>query len=120
MNLKNYIMDVKKSPFWSWLGQRLTAVILAIWIPVHIIAIPFSDKKISAPIVSERLSHTGWLIFDILLLLCCVYHGLNGIYSISLDFNPEKKIVKWLFSFLLLLGIAISIYGILILWSFIR
>ncbi|MEK6682056.1 MAG: hypothetical protein AABY79_08850 [Nitrospirota bacterium] len=113
-------MSAKKSPLWSWVGQRISALILAIGIPVHIIAIPLSDKKISSSFVSERLSHTGWLIFDLLLLLCCVYHGLNGIYSISLDFNPDKKTTKALSLSFLILGITLSIYGILILWSFIR
>ena len=113
-------MSAKKSPLWSWVGQRISALILANGIPVHINPIPLSDKKISSSFVSERLSHTGWLIFDLLLLLCCVYHGLNGIYSISLDFNPDKKTTKALSLSFLILGITLSIYGILILWSFIR
>ncbi|MBI3354895.1 MAG: succinate dehydrogenase, hydrophobic membrane anchor protein [Nitrospirae bacterium] len=113
-------MNNTKSHLLSWLGQRITAIIIAVLLPIHIIAIPFADKKISFSLVSERLSHTGWLIFDLLLLLCCVYHGLNGIYSISLDFNPDKKTTKALSLSFLILGITLSIYGILILWSFIR
>jgi succinate dehydrogenase hydrophobic membrane anchor protein len=113
-------MNTKRSPLWSWVGQRISALILSVGIPVHIIAIPLSDKKISYSFVSERLSHTGWLIFDLLLLLCCVYHGLNGIYSISLDFNPDKKTARELSLFLVILGITLSIYGMLILWSFFR
>lgn len=113
-------MDAKKSPFWSWFGQRATAIILAIWLPIHIIATPLYDKKISSSIVSERLLHSGWLIFDIFLLLCSVYHSLNGVYSISLDFNPGKKIVKGFRLILLSFGIALSAYGIFVLWGFIR
>ena len=78
-------MNIQKTPLWSWLGQRISAIIIAILLTIHIIAIPFSDKKISFSFVSERLSHAEWLIIDILLLTACIYHGLNGLYSITID-----------------------------------
>ncbi len=113
-------MEIKRSYLWSWVGQRISAIIIAVVLPIHIIAIPFSDKKISFSFVSERLSHAEWLIIDILLLSACIYHGLNGIYSISIDFNPSKKIAKGLLFFFWVFGIILSIYGILVLWRFIR
>ena len=113
-------MEIKRSYLWSWVGQRISAIIVAVALPIHIIAIPFSDKKISFSFVSERLSHAEWLTLDILLLLACIYHGLNGIYSISIDFNPNKRIVRGLLLFLWGFGIILSIYGVSVLWRFIR
>ncbi|OGW50909.1 MAG: hypothetical protein A2Z50_07540 [Nitrospirae bacterium RBG_19FT_COMBO_42_15] len=113
-------MNIQKTPLWSWLGQRISAIIIAVLLPIHIIAVPFSDKKISFSFVSERLSHAEWLIIDILLLTACIYHGLNGLYSITIDFNPDKRISKWILFFLYLFGIMLIIYGILVLWRFIR
>ncbi|MBI5043006.1 MAG: hypothetical protein HZC10_04075 [Nitrospirae bacterium] len=113
-------MNIKKSHLLPWLGQRITAIIIAVLLPIHIIAIPFSDKKISFSFVSERLSHTEWLIIDILLLSACIYHGLNGLYSITIDFNPDKSISKGILFFLYLFGIMLTIYGILVLRRFVR
>ncbi|MEK6656297.1 MAG: hypothetical protein AABY58_02545 [Nitrospirota bacterium] len=113
-------MNIKKSPLLSWLGQRITAIIIAILLPIHIIAIPFADKKISFSFVSERLSHAEWLIIDILLLLACIYHGLNGLYSMTIDFSPDKRISKGILFFLWFFGIILSIYGFLVLWRFVR
>jgi succinate dehydrogenase hydrophobic anchor subunit len=113
-------MNIKKSHLLSWLGQRTTAIIIAVFLPIHIIAIPFADKKISYSLVSERLSHSEWLIIDIFLLIACIYHGLNGLYSITIDFNPDKRILKGILFFLYLFGIMLTIYGILVLWRFVR
>lgn len=113
-------MNNTKSHLLSWLGQRITAIIIAVLLPIHIIAIPFSDKKISFSFVSERLSHAEWLIIDILLLIACIYHGLNGIYFISIDFNPNKVIARALLFFLWFFGIMLTIYGTLVLWRFVR
>ncbi len=113
-------MNIKKSHLLSWLGQRTTAIIIAVLLPIHIIAIPFADKKISYSLVSERLSHSEWLIIDIFLLIACIYHGLNGLYSITIDFNPDKRILKGILFFLYLFGIMLTIYGILVLWRFVR
>lgn len=113
-------MNDTKSHLLSWLGQRITAIIIAILLPIHIIAIPFSDKKINFSLVSERLSHTEWLIIDIFLLIACIYHGLNGLYSMTIDFNPDKRISKAILFSLWFFGIMLSIYGFLVLWRFVR
>lgn len=113
-------MNNVKSHLLSWLGQRVSAIIITVLLPIHIIAIPFSDKKISFSFVSERLSHTEWLIIDILLLSACIYHGLNGLYSITIDFNPNKGIARALMLFLWVFGFTLTIYGIFVLWRFVR
>ncbi|MFZ3064588.1 MAG: hypothetical protein WA277_04825 [Nitrospirota bacterium] len=113
-------MNYNKSHLLSWLGQRITAIIIAILLPIHIIAIPLANKKISFSLVSERLSHAEWLIIDISLLIACIYHGLNGLYSMTIDFNPDKRISKAVLFFLWFFGIMLSLYGILVLWRFVR
>ena len=94
-----------------WFFQRVTAVFLVVGMAVHILVLPLGGDRLSYSLVSGRLSHTGWIVFDLLLLLSCVYHGLNGIWEVILDYNPKSlKIIGYTMSavafIFLVLGIA--------------
>lgn len=94
-----------------WFFQRATAIFLIFGMAVHIFSLPLGGEKLTYSLVSGRLSHTGWLIFDLLLLLSCIYHGFNGMLGIILDYNPKslKAIGYILFTISLIfsaLGIA--------------
>jgi len=71
----------------SWFFQRVTAVFLIFGMAVHILVLPLGVERLSFSLVSGRLSHMGWIVFDLLLLLSCIYHGLNGIWGVILDYN---------------------------------
>ena len=81
---------------WSWLFQRITGAYL----------------------VSARLQHAGWLVFDLLLLLACVYHGFNGLWSILADFNPSEKLRRGIAWGLALFGLVWIAYGVFVLVPF--
>ena len=74
----------------SWFFQRVTAVFLIFGMAVHILVLPLGVERLSFSLVSGRLSHMGWIVFDLLLLLSCIYHGLNGIWGVILDYNPKS------------------------------
>jgi succinate dehydrogenase hydrophobic membrane anchor protein len=78
---------VQKGGIWPWFFQRLTAVILIFGMTVHLLTLPLARERLSYSLVSERLSHAGWLTFDLLLLASCLYHGLNGVWGVILDYN---------------------------------
>ncbi|MBI4746531.1 MAG: succinate dehydrogenase, hydrophobic membrane anchor protein [Deltaproteobacteria bacterium] len=73
-----------------WLFQRVTAIFLVLGMAVHILVLPLGGERLSYSLVSGRLSHKGWIVFDLLLLLSCIYHGLNGIWGVILDYNPKS------------------------------
>lgn len=73
----------------SWFFQRVTAVFLIFGMAVHILVLPLGGERLSYSLVSGRLSHTGWILFDLLLLASCIYHGLNGVWGVFLDYNPR-------------------------------
>lgn len=74
----------------SWFFQRVTAIFLILGMAVHILVLPLAGERLSYSLVSERLSHTGWILFDLLLLASCLYHGLNGIWGVIFDYNPKS------------------------------
>lgn len=73
-----------------WFFQRVTAIFLIFGMAVHILVLPLGEERLSYSLVSGRLSHTGWVLFDLLLLASCLYHGLNGIWGVILDYNPKS------------------------------
>ena len=92
--------------------QRITGALLIIYIAGHIW---IDHDAIHGPItfqgVAERLRGSFWKNFDIALLCLVIYHGLNGIRIIILDFNPGKSIQKLTLWGILILGIMLFIYG---------
>ncbi len=105
---------------WSWLLQRVSRAYLAFGMAVHIIILPLGGDKISFVSISARLQHGCWLVFDLLLLATCVYHGFNGLWSVLLDFNPSIKIRRTIAWGLVAFGLALSAYGVLVLVPFAR
>ncbi len=104
-------MDDKKG-MWPWLLQRVTGALLIIYIAGHIW---IDHYAIHGPItfqgVAERLHGSFWRSFDTALLGLVLYHGLNGIRIIILDFNPGRFIQRLTLWGMVLLGLLLFIYG---------
>ena len=103
---------------WSWLFQRITGAYLVFGMAVHVIVLPLGKDTITFESVSSRLRHPGWLIFDLLLLAVCVYHGFNGLWSVFTDFNPPQRLRKGIGWGLALFGLVWIVYGIFVLVPF--
>lgn len=110
----------RQSGLWSWLLQRVSGAYLAFGMAVHIIVLPLGGDKISFDSISARLQHGGWLVFDLLLLATCLYHGFNGLWSVLLDFNPSIKIRQTVAWGLVVFGLIWAAYGVLVLVPFAR
>lgn len=104
---------------WSWVLQRISAAFLVVGLFVHFWVLHYIDsasKPVTFELVAERLRQPGWIIFDSLLLIAVVYHGLNGIWSIVLDWNPGKtvrQILGWGLSVIGVLALIIGIYTLI-------
>ena len=101
---------------WPWFIQRITGFLLVIGMVIHFLVLHYVlDKPLTFEKVVTRVrSSPWWIIFDILLLAACVYHGANGIYSIMTDWSMKKSTKKawgWILS---IIGIATFAAGIYI------
>jgi succinate dehydrogenase hydrophobic membrane anchor protein len=99
-----------------WFFQRVTAIFLVLGMAVHILVLPFGGERLSYSLVSGRLSHMGWIVFDLLLLLSCIYHGLNGIWGVILDYNP--KYLKTIGYTIFTISLIFSILGVAVIGGF--
>jgi len=110
------MLEPQKTGLWPWFMQRITAIILVIGLAVHFWVLHYGlERPLTFEKVAERLNSAGWILFDSILLLACLYHAFNGLYSILLDFNPNKETRKTAYIVLLSAGIILGVFGIVIL-----
>ncbi|MCX7919770.1 MAG: succinate dehydrogenase, hydrophobic membrane anchor protein [bacterium] len=105
-------MLIIKRGLWSWFLQRITGLLLVVGMVVHFITLHFeSHEPITFERVTTRLQTHAWQIFDLTLLGLVLYHGLNGLWAVLLDFAPNEKVKNYLGWFVTLFGIATFIFG---------
>lgn len=97
----------------SWFFQRITALILVFGLIVHFIVLHFMiERPVTMEKVARRLEHPGWIAFDCVLLLACLYHALNGLNSVLLDFKPARTFKNIVYYALWVAGGATAAIGI--------
>ncbi|MDO8491403.1 MAG: hypothetical protein Q7T04_05245 [Dehalococcoidia bacterium] len=103
----------------SWLLQRVTAVFIAVVLFVHVWQIHFiSEKKVTFDLVADRLRSPGWVAVDLVLLALLLYHALNGVRSIILDFGISHTMERFLYWGFILAGLSAWALGVLFLVPF--
>lgn len=93
---------------WLWLFQRITAVLLVVVLGVHLWLANFGQ-----PTASLRA------ILGVILLGLALFHGLNGVRTVILDFNVGTQGRKFVTMILLLVGVASLLFGMHGLWPLI-
>jgi succinate dehydrogenase / fumarate reductase membrane anchor subunit len=90
-----------------WLLQRITAVLLVVFLGLHLWVSNFT---------------TDWAAFfrglvDLSLLALALFHGLNGVRTVLLDFGPSLAGRRFLSASLALVGITGFLFGVYGFWS---
>lgn len=108
----------------SWLLQRLTGLLLVVGLFIHINVTHFTTEArlIDFSSVTTRLAESpaGWGIFYVIFLLACIYHGLNGIWAIMIDFKPGPVLLRSYQVILWVVGIFFGAYGLFGIMGLIR
>ena len=89
-----------------WLLQRVTAVLLVILLGLHLWASNFTTNWASLFRAGVGLS----------LLIIVLFHGLNGVRAIVLDFGIGQEARRFLSVSLVMLGAAAFLFGVFGLW----
>lgn len=116
--MRTDVIESQRGGMWPWLGQRVTAALVIVTIIIHLVLTHYiSIGKLSFTDIADRLANTAVLVNDIVLLLAVVFHGLNGLRMVVLDYWLGSAGSRKAFSlFLWLVGIAVVIYGIWAIW----
>jgi len=118
MALRTETLDRNRGGMWPWLGQRVTAVLVIATIMVHLVLTHYiAIGQLSFDNIGERLAGGVVLINDVVLLVAVVYHALNGLRMVVLDWGLSNVAGRRVFDAVLwLAGIATIAYGIWALW----
>jgi succinate dehydrogenase / fumarate reductase membrane anchor subunit len=93
---------------WLWLLQRVSAVLLIIVLAVHLWLSNFGQASASLR-----------AILGVTLLGLALFHGLNGVRTVVLDFDVGVQGRKFTTMLLLLLGVVSLLFGMYGLWPLI-
>ena len=113
-------MEIGKGRALCWFAQRITGLILSIGVVFHFIMFHYFGYKSGLTFFEarERLISPGWITFYTVLLSMAIFHGMNGLWGVFLDYDltqGQKKIVKFA---LYLSGFILFMVGVLILVRF--
>ncbi len=107
-----------KGSLWAWIFHRITAILLVVLVAIHFGIMHFVDPTAVITFADSqvRLQSALYMLVDVGLLVLGLYHGLNGIRNVVLDYWPRAgKAVGWI---LTLVGIVAVGYGSLALKAF--
>ena len=91
--------------FWTWFLQRISGVLLLFFVLAHGTIthfVPIADVRaglqedpVTHEVVERRLAQGAMLAFDFALLGLALYHGMNGIRGILMEwsFTARRKTV---------------------------
>lgn len=121
------VATTKVAGTWAWALQRLSAILLIVFLAIHLYASHFmgvgeetgEEPLITFNEVSVRLDQLLYIVVDYGMLSMVLLHGLNGFRTVLYDFDMFVKRRKVVDVTLWLVGIATLIWGIVILFPFI-
>lgn len=118
MALRTETLDRSRGGMWPWLGQRVTAVLVIVTIMVHLVLTHYiAIGQLSFANIGDRLAGGAVLVNDIVLLVAVVYHALNGLRMVVLDWGLASSSGRRVFDAVLwLVGSLAIVYGIWALW----
>jgi len=116
--MSSEVLERNRGGMWPWLGQRVTAVLVIVTIMVHLVLTHYvAIGELSFDDIGERLAGGAVLVNDIVLLVAVVYHALNGLRMVVLDWGLSNVAGRRVFDVVLwLVGSLAIAYGIWALW----
>jgi succinate dehydrogenase cytochrome b556 subunit len=118
MALRTDALDRSRGGMWPWLGQRVTAVLVMVTIMVHLVLTHYvAIGQLSYHDIGDRLAGGAVLVNDVVLLLAVLFHALNGVRMVVLDWGLSNRAGRRAFDAALwLIGIVALVFGIWALW----
>ena len=113
------VTDRSAPAFWSWLFQRITGTGLFFLIFAHMWINHYADPEttIQVATIEANLKEVGFVIFDSLLLIFCLFHGLNGVRNVVYDYLNQDRHRRLVTLGLLVMGAFLLLYGMAILFT---
>ena len=97
----------------SWVVQRISGIVLVIVMIGHYILMHYSPESgHSYDAVLARMQSSWYRVLDLTFVVLGMYHGLNGVWGIFRDYKMKPWQSITVFSIILVLGLAFTLWGI--------
>jgi succinate dehydrogenase hydrophobic membrane anchor protein len=119
--LRAETVSAHRGGMWSWLFQRVTAVLLIVCLAIHLVFTHILNiGELGYDNIAARLAHAGFTAVDVILLAAGIFHALNGLRMVLLDywFTSRRRAVG-LTVILWEVGLVAMGYGTWALWPWI-
>ncbi|HEY8491396.1 MAG TPA: hypothetical protein VIO14_10445 [Dehalococcoidia bacterium] len=107
--------------FWPWFLQRVTGAALVVLLFVHLwvnhivgideVEAGVYEDLVLFSLVADRLNEVIWWVVDVPLLGFTLFHGLNGLRNIALDWGVRGRNLTLLTWFLTAVGAVAFVFG---------
>lgn len=95
----------------AWFIQRLSGFALIIFLMIHFVRMHFFIGDLTYENVARSLVNPLWKTFDLAFLVLALYHGLNGIWAVVLDYVNSRPWQVAIYSALVFLGLFLLVLG---------
>ena len=101
-----------KSGQWAFIGHRITGFLVFMFLLLHVVDVSLVQDKHLYNEVHAVYGNVVLRVFEVTLLFALVFHALNGLRIILIDFFPEAvRNERVFFSVVVFLTLAIGIPG---------
>ena len=103
-----------KSGQWAFIGHRVTGFLVFMFLMLHVVDVSLVQDKHLYNEVHAVYGNVVLRVFEVSLLFALVFHALNGLRIILIDFFPDAvtdKAQKNLFAVVVFLTLAAGIPG---------
>ena len=102
----------------NWVMQRVTGALLVLllvmhfWVE-HFMEGPVRQGQLSFKVIQERIANPWMQAVDIAFLFVALYHGLNGLRNIVLDYDKVgPRAARFATAVIILAGIVWAYWGV--------
>ena len=97
----------------GWLLQRVSAIFLVYALGVHLWTVHVVNSgRLTWGVLAARLQDNGlWTAYYFLFIPAVVFHALNGLWGILLDFGPPPRARAVLGAVFWAAGLGLLLYG---------
>jgi succinate dehydrogenase membrane anchor subunit len=104
----------------TFMFMRLSGILLLVLAVGHMMIqhVLNSSTSLTIQFVAEQWNSWGWKLFDFLLLIFAISHGINGLRNILEDYVHNRTAVKWVNIILLIFVVATILWAGYAIWQF--
>ncbi|MRX26672.1 succinate dehydrogenase, hydrophobic membrane anchor protein [Kangiella sp. HZ709] len=116
MGMVATVTSLGRSGLHDWIIQRLSAVIMLAY-TLYLTYFVISTGDVTAAAWQALFATTFMKVFSLLALGSIVMHAWIGLWIVSTDYMPKLAIRMAFQAFVIIMCLALMIWGIQILWS---